>query len=303
MQCRVSFKRSAFTLLELLVVLAVSASLLGLLLPAVQRARNAAARTQCLNNLKQIGLALHQHHDAYHVFPSNGGWDGQQTIVSTDGIPVQVTTQDAQLSYPYYWGVGMPGLLPQRQTGSWAYAILPFVEQQGMYSERAWTTPLTVYICPGRRGADAQQPQDDSYGTYEGGGWMWGKIDYAANARMMPNRPCCLAFNAITDGTSTTILVGEKAMNPRLYAMPTWYWDEPFFLGGSDSTMRRGNRVLPDWPSLDLQFQDNWGSAHIGVANFLFADGSVRPIRHGTRAATVKALLTPSGDEVIGEIE
>jgi prepilin-type N-terminal cleavage/methylation domain-containing protein len=297
-----------FTLVELLVVLAVIAVLIGLIVPAVQRAREAASRTSCANNLKQIGLGLHMHHDQHRVFPSNGGWDGKQTITAVDGSQVVVSVQDATLSFPFNYGVGEPNRLPRQQPGSWAYAILPFVEQQAVYQQRRWDAPVAIYICPSRRGAVARAPVNDEYGDYEGGGWTWAHTDYGANAKLIPNRPDCLGMEAIRDGTSQTILVGEKAMHPKNYDRGTWYWDEPYFVGGSGGTQRgfgtqpgEGTTIVPDSPEMGNLFRFNWGAAHPAGPYFVFADGSVRHLAYGISQGRVRALLTPAGGEVVPE--
>jgi prepilin-type N-terminal cleavage/methylation domain-containing protein/prepilin-type processing-associated H-X9-DG protein len=292
-----SSRRPAFTLIELLVVIAILAVLIALLLPAVQKVREAAARIQCASNLKQLGLALQMHHDNYGVFPSNGGWDGKQKILSTSGTPTFVVTTEA-VNPPHFWGVGEPGRSPFDQTGSWAYAILPFVEQQTMYQQRSWTVALKLYACPSRRAAEAQKaPPSDQYASYTTGGWDWGKIDYSANGLVMTPRPRCLRLAELTDGTSQTALAGEKAMDPENYRSGTWFWDEPFFIGGAGGTAREGSQLLRDTRGVSFPF--NWGAAHSGGAQFLFADGSVRLVAYGTSPETVKAFLTPNGGEVV----
>jgi len=90
-----------------------------------------------------------------------------------------------------------------------------------MYEQRAWMNPEKLYICPSRRWYAPQVPHDDKNGSYQGGGWPWGKTDYAANQLIIPNRPNCLTQAFISDGTSHTVLVGEKAMNPGNYATGT----------------------------------------------------------------------------------
>jgi prepilin-type N-terminal cleavage/methylation domain-containing protein/prepilin-type processing-associated H-X9-DG protein len=296
--------RFAFTLVELLVVVAIMAILLGLVLAGVQRAREAASRTTCCNQLKQIGLALLLHHDTYKVLPSNGGWDGKQAIQSVNGTAFAPTVLDKSAGITFTWGVGDPARPPRDQTGSWAYAILPWIEQRALYQNRTWTVAVPMCVCPSRRAAVASKPASDAYGTYSGGGWSWGHTDYGANAQVVPNRPRCLCLADITDGTSQTLLVGEKAMNPKDYSTGTWYWDEPFFLGGSGGTQRgfnlslgQGMTVLRDAADMALSFRYNWGAAHLGGAQFVFCDGSVRLASYNTPELVIKALLTPNGGE------
>src|SRR5262249_58847202 len=112
-------------------------------------------------------------------------------------------------------------------------------EQEAMFRavtgpDPGWTKALPGYICPSRRAAVARVPPPDDA---RGGGWAWGKTDYAANFLVLPFRPRdgntrCLRLADITDGTSHTALVGEKAMDPANYDTGSWYYDEPFFTGG-----------------------------------------------------------------------
>jgi prepilin-type N-terminal cleavage/methylation domain-containing protein/prepilin-type processing-associated H-X9-DG protein len=290
-------RRHAFTLMELLVVIAIVAVLIALLLPAVQKVREAASRAACANHLKQIGLALQMHHDAYRLLPSNGGWDGSQTIQATDGSATVIYTIDKATGDKLNWGVGAPNLSPQAQTGCWAYSLLPFLEQAGMYDRRAWTVALELYNCPSRRAPEAVVPApEDAYGFYWGGGWAWGHTDYAGNRLVIGERFQCLRLAALTDGTSQTALVGEKAFDPQVNTPTTWYHDEPFFTGGSGGTARQGSLVLHD--GAGIAYKDNWGAAHPSGAQFVFADGSVRLITFATPPDVVHGLLTPNGGEV-----
>jgi type II secretory pathway pseudopilin PulG len=291
-------KRTGFTLVELVIAAGIVSLLVGLLLVAALRVREAGFRTQCQNNLKQIGLALHTYHLTHGLFPGNGGWDGAQEIPSVNGPLTKVTVYDFASGVMFTWGIGDPQRAPFDQTGSWAYSILPFLDAESQFHSRAWTVPLGIYACPSRRPPEALPATDDEYGNYNGGGWVWGKTDYAANAQTVPDRPHCLRLGDFSDGSSTTILCGEKAMNLKNARTGTWYWDEPFFTGGSGGTQRSNAVLLPDATDTWTDFRYNWGASH-SVVNFLFADASVRPLPYETDPLVVAALLSPNGGEPV----
>ncbi|MFC1597489.1 DUF1559 domain-containing protein [Planctomycetota bacterium] len=295
--------REAITLIEILVVIGIIGVLVAMLLPAVQSAREAGRKARCKNHLKQIGLALLGHHDSFGALPGNGGWDPSQKIPTVSGSLTYVsTTGDVGTSGPvtYYWGVGDPKLLGPEQPGSWAFSILPRIEQPNVFEQRDWKVPVEVYACPSRRPAVATvAPLIDEYGSYVTGGWPWSRTDYVANNMVVLNRPDVLRVGEITDGTSNTLLAGEKSMDPKDYLSGTWYFDEPFFSGGSAGTARFGTNVFHDAPG--VKFHNQWGSAHDGGCNFVFADGHVKGLSFTTDPDVVQALLTPRGGEVIPE--
>ncbi|HEX4612963.1 MAG TPA: DUF1559 domain-containing protein [Urbifossiella sp.] len=291
------YRNSGFTLIELLVVVAIVAVLIGLTLPAVQRVREAANRAACQNNLRQLGLALHGFSTDQNALPSNGGWDGKQTIKDSSEKPFSPQTTIYSLKTTFTWGVGDPARGPKDQTGSWFFSVLPYVEQQAVYRAQSASTPLPLLICPARRIAVALPTANDEYGSYNGGGLLWPKVDYAGNRFAFPDRPFQVRLADMTDGTSNTLLAGEKSMDPRAYTSGSWYWDEPYFLGGTDSHARRGLALWPDAP--DVVVQQNWGAAHPGAAQFLLGDGSVRSVAYGCPPNHILALLTIASGETV----
>ncbi len=262
----------AFTLIEMLIVIAIIGVLVAMLLPALQQARLSANTLACKNNLRQIGMALHNFHNFQRVFPSNGGWDGKQTIPATDGTMFTPATFDFTTNQLYKWGTGMPDVAATDQTGSWGYAILPFIEQKAMYQQRQWTYGVGLYICPARRGIDAKTVvAQDAWGIY--GGWEGGRTDYGVNLQAFDNRPICHSIARFFDGLSNTVLVGEKAYDAAIQRK-SWYYDESFFLGGSKGTSRGAVGLSRDGPGVN--YKDNWGSPHVEGVLFLFGDGNVR---------------------------
>jgi prepilin-type N-terminal cleavage/methylation domain-containing protein/prepilin-type processing-associated H-X9-DG protein len=325
--------RVAFTLIEVLVVIAIIAVLIGLLLPAVQKVREAAARMKCQNNLKQIGLALQTYHDANLRFPVGTALVGFPEGTPPAAIPV------ARLSTGPY----RPGLFA---------AILPYLEQGNLHNQLAMDqaidvepnrsvgqTQIAMYRCPSNRQVYGPQKAPHSLPLTDRT-LQFAVIDYTGlngSARLWTNAPASsqlqdrggfaerqnLRITDFTDGTSSTIDVTECLK----FGRGVWIHGRPHYNNAAFqvNTLRgfngAANGFEPDGrfgcaassgytspcalgggPGAGVAGQWGISSDHPSGANALFVDGSVRFLTEATSPQTLTALATRDGGEVVSDL-
>jgi prepilin-type N-terminal cleavage/methylation domain-containing protein/prepilin-type processing-associated H-X9-DG protein len=288
-------RRDGVTLIELLVVVFIISLLLAILLPAVQRARDAAARAQCSNNMHQLGLALHGYHNTSRVFPPGMRW--QQ---GNDSMPLS----------------------------SWLTQILPYVEQQGLWATTlaayrvarnpkknpphvGMSTVMPVFVCPADgRGFDVQfAPRDQIYVALTNYLGVEGRDLITEDGMLF--RDSQIRIADVTDGLSNTLFVGERPPSPD-FQFGWWYAGAGQRRTGScDMVLGVLERnVLPvtkgSCPPGAYSFSSgrltnpcdmyHFWSTHIGGANFLFADGSTRFLAYSV-SPVLPALASRAGGE------
>ena len=295
--------RRGFTLIELLVVIAIIAILIGLLLPAVQKIRAAAARLQCANNLKQIGLATHNYHDVNLTLPPAFIGDNSEKVNG--------------------WA-------------TWGALILPYIEQDNQYrlwdlrypadmqTPAAYQTQVKIYLCPSRPAAvlstgdfatpgGALTDYAASFGT---------AANYtASNGAIIPNLPQVavdpsgnpiltswqgqLSFASILDGTSNTTMFGEKHVRPNSLRGKN---EDRSVFGGNRNNTRRMMGIAPNGDQRPLMPADaqttpfansSFGGPHTGVCQFVFVDGSVKPVKTSVSVETLSLLVNRADGQVI----
>jgi prepilin-type N-terminal cleavage/methylation domain-containing protein/prepilin-type processing-associated H-X9-DG protein len=321
-------KRSAFTLIELLVVIAIIAVLIALLVPAVQKVREAAGRAQCQNNLKQLALACHNYHDAQGTLPRNGSPKYPATSHGGGGLP----------------GTGCCGVAAPHW--SWIARILPYIEQDSMFNQagipdgnmNANATVLAVLAmdlptltCPVDDSPRTRTDAADIGGaalmgvtSYKGvAGSNWGQDFYPNDSNFATSYPNVgangsknglergdgifwrgdarygsLRLVRISDGTSNTFMIGEDVSELIL-------WNAWAYSNGSTATCSIPPNTGVTLPPLGTANRGDWPnryafrSRHPGGLNFAYADGSVRFVFEGVPLQIYHSMATINGSEAL----
>lgn len=305
--------RAAFTLIELLVVIAIIAVLVALIMPAVQAVRESANRAKCQNNLKQLGLAAQEYHDAFNSFPA--GWycyaptyDAQGNLISGD-----TNCQYVYSPYQDYMWNGMIGTFLKMEANNLYNEINFSLMTSDPSNVTAIRRTIDGFVCPSNRRPTTVQNSPNAYLTL-------GPSDYRANmaaGQVIPSsttgcatidvtNPLCFIYDNgmmyqnsavnmadILDGTTWTVLFGESLS-------PTGTWSQATSCCVRTSLERTINKpILYN----GLNYYTYWMSRHPSAVNFAFCDGSVRPVTQMINKVTLNKLMTRAGAETVSADE
>lgn len=272
-------ERRAFTLIELLVVIAIIAVLIALLLPAIQKVREAASRTQCMNHLKQLALSCQTHHDQLGILPTGGrSYTSARTMAGAT-----------------------PATAPEQEWG-WGYQVLLNIEQDNLWRDtepNCRKTPSKFLFCPSRRPpfvwnniALMDYGGNGGTGGEYSGNWNGAMVPHVSGpSSAVPNPGGALNLTSFSDGTSQTILLGEKRLDIAPPSGTTWGDNTGYFSGWGWDTIRFARKQ----PGRDFKGgsspygEDLFGSAHPTAFNVAMVDGSVRSVRYTVNLAVFQA--------------
>lgn len=289
--------RSGFTLIELLVVIAIIGVLMAMLLPAVQMAREASRRTQCQNNLKQFGLALHNYAEKVGRMPFGWMCDGRDSLC----LPYE--------AYPYMWS-GWPMLLPMLEESNVYHTLNFSLTADAPANFTGIAVPLGLFVCPSHRDARPIPIVADPKDPFSAVLYYLGPSNYKGNMAAGLRNNCTdpdnllcqvfdngiffrnsgTAFRDVTDGASNTIFMGESIEG---------YWSE----ATSCCVRTAPNRQLNLRANGEFVMPRYWNSMHPGGVHFLMGDGSVRSISTSVDSNVLIRLMTRSGNDPVEDSE